>query len=162
MNWKLPVAALAAVSALALSLTPSAAQASQGRHGGHDLLRSDLTPSMPTDDPIDGVNPGGLPWVIGRGEARIRMNGRVDVRIEGLQIPFTDGTGTRNPVASINALVFCDGMMVADSGPQPLSVPGGDARFRVFLSVPSPCRHATLLISPTASGGAAFIASAVS
>ena len=162
MNWKLPVAVLAAVPALALTLTPSAASASQGRHAGHNLIRSDLTPSTPTDDPILGVNPGGLPWVIDRGEVRVRANGRMDVRIEGLQVPRADGTRD-NPVAMIDALVFCGGstMPVADSGPQPLSVPGGDARFRVFLRVPSTCDDATVLISPTASMGTAFIASAV-
>ena len=86
-----------AVPALALTLTPSAASAGQGRHGGHDLIRSDLTPSLPTDDPIVGDGPGSLPWIIDRGEVRVRMNGRMDVRIEGLQVPRADGTAD-NPV----------------------------------------------------------------
>jgi hypothetical protein len=43
-----------------------------------------------------------------------------------------------------------------------LSIPDGDARFRVFLDVPRTCDDATVLISPTASMGAAYIASAVS
>jgi hypothetical protein len=52
--------------------------------------------------------------------------------------------------------------MVADSGPMPLSIPAGDARFRVQLDVPRTCTDATVLISPSAAVGAAFIASAVS
>jgi hypothetical protein len=43
-----------------------------------------------------------------------------------------------------------------------LSVPEGDARFRVFLDVPRTCEDATVLISPSAAVGKAFIASAVS
>ena len=167
MYRKLSATLLGGVPALALALAPSAAFADQGNHGdhgkhaGHDLIRADLTPSLPTDDPILGVNPGGLPWVIDRGEVRIRTNGRADVRIEGLQVPRADGTRD-NPVAMIDVLLFCGGEQVADSGPQPLSIPAGDARFRVSLGARSTCEDATVLISPTASMGTAFIASAMS
>ena len=161
MYRKLTAALLGAVPALALALVPSSALADHGHHHGHDLIRMHLTPSLPTDDPIVGVNPGGLPWIIDRGEVRIRANGRTDVRIEGLQIPRADGTAD-NPVGMIDAVVYCDGEMVADSGPMPLSVPAGDARFRVQLDVPGTCVAATVLISPSTAVGAAFIASAVS
>ena len=161
MTRKLPAALLGTVPALALALAPSAAHADHGHHNGHDVIRMDLTPSLPTDDPILGVNPGGLPWVIDRGEVRIRTNGRADVRIEGLQVPRADGTRD-NPVAMIDVLLFCGGEQVADSGPQPLSIPAGDARFRVSLGARSTCEDATVLISPTASMGTAFIASAMS
>ena len=33
---------------------------------------------MPTDAPINMVNPGGLPWVLDRGQVRWRDNGRVE------------------------------------------------------------------------------------
>src|SRR3954447_13219415 len=85
-----PALLLGAVPALALAFAPSAAFADHGgheaggRHHGHDLIRSDLTPSLPTDDAINGVSPGGAPWQIDRGEVRVRNNGRTDVRIEGL------------------------------------------------------------------------------
>lgn len=160
MNWKHAVAIVAAVPALALTLAPSAAVADQGRHAGHDLIRSNLTPSLPTDDPIVGVGPGGLPWVLDRGEVRVRQSGRMDVRIEGLQVLRDDGTAD-NPVGMIDAVLYCGGAPVADSGPQPLSVPGGDAMFRVFLDVPPTCDAATVLISPSAAVGSAYIASAV-
>ena len=134
MKWKIPVVLVSAVAALALSLTPSAAFA---RHGGHNLIRADLTPSMPTDDPINGVPPGGLPWQISRGEVRVRESGRMDVRIEGLQIPRNGGAD--NPIPFIDAVLYCGGMQVADSGAKPMTVPGGDSRFRVHLMVPKRC-----------------------
>lgn len=161
MYRKLSAALLGAVPALALALIPSSALADSGHHSGHDLIRMDLTPAVPTDDPIVGVNPGGLPWVIDRGEVRIRPSGRLDVRIEGLQVPRADGTED-NPVAMVDAVVYSDGELVADSGPMPLSVPAGDARFRVQLDLPPTLDDATVLISPSAAVGQAFIASAVS
>ena len=94
MYRKLCAALLGAIPALALALVPSSAFADHGHHGGHDLIRMDLTPSMTTDDPIVGVNPGSLPWILDRGEVRLRQNGRMDVRIEGLQVPRADGTAT--------------------------------------------------------------------
>ena len=161
MYRKLSAALLGAVPALALALVPSSALADNGNHNGHDLIRMDLTPSLPTDDPIVGVSPGGLPWQIERGEVRVRPNGRTDVRIEGLQVPRADGTAD-NPVPMIDAVLYCGGEQVADSGAHPLSVPEGDARFRVFLDVPRTCEDATVLISASAAVGKAFIASAVS
>lgn len=159
LHSKLPVAMVGAAAALTLILMPAAAQAHQGRHHGHNLIRADLTPSLPTDPAINGVNPGSLPWVIDRGQVRWRDTGRVDVRIMGLQIPRNGGED--NPVGSIDAVLYCDGMMAADSGPQPLSIPDGDARFRVMVPTPSTCHDATVLISPSAAVGLAFIASAM-
>jgi hypothetical protein len=158
MNRTLPVALAGALPALALTLMPSAALA-HGDHHGHNLIRADFTPSLPTDAPINGVNPGGLPWVLDRGQVRWRDNGRVDVRLQGLQIPRNGGED--NPIASIDAVLYCDGMMAADSGPQPMSVPGGDARFRVTVATPSTCHDATVLISPSAAVNVAYIASAM-
>lgn len=146
----------AAVAAV-LALNPSPASADNGN--GHDLIREDLVPSLPTDQPINGVAAGGAPWVLDRGEVRVRPDGRMDVRIEGLQIPRNGGED--NPVASINAILYCSGLPAADSGAQPLSVPEGDARFRVFVDVPEHCDMATVLISPSAAVGRVYIASAV-
>jgi hypothetical protein len=137
-----------ATSALVLTFNPSAAVAHDGP--GHDLIRSGLTPSLPTDDAIDGVNPGGAPWVIEEGMVRVRASGRMDVRIEGLEIP-RNGT-VDNPVAHIHAVLYCSGAAVADSGAQPMTTgvgPGfGNARFRVMLAVPQTCADATVLIQP--------------
>jgi hypothetical protein len=150
------LAAVGACSVLALSLSPAAAFA----HGGDELIDANLTPSNIDDPPINGVAPGGAPWIIDRGQVRVREDGRMDVRIEGLQIPAADGSAS-NPVASINAVLYCGGMAVANSGGQPMSTPDGDARFRVQLQVPEDCDMASVLISPTALVGVRYIASAV-
>ncbi len=177
MYKKLSAALLGAVPALALTLVPSSAIADDGHHGhddhhghrhghhhghhhGHDLIRRHLTPSMPTDPAINGVNPGGLPWVLERGEVRVRANGRMDVRIEGLQVPRADGTAD-NPVPMVDAVVYSGRDQVADSGPMPLSVPDGDARFRVQLALPRHVHDVTVLISPSTAVGSAYIASAI-
>jgi hypothetical protein len=152
----------AAVAAVAAVTTPVAASAHDGGHdGGHDgdnLVRASVVPSLPTDAPIFGVKAGGAPWVLGRGEVRVREDGRTDVRLRGLQIPRADGTRD-NPVAMITASLYCDGMLAARSSAQPMSVPGGDARFRVWLAVPETCPMATVLINPAANP-AVYIASA--
>jgi hypothetical protein len=167
MSRKLPVALLGAVPALALALMPSSALADHGgddgghhhsHHGHHDLLRSRLVPAKPTDATINDVKPGSLPWVIRRGEVRVRANGRIDVRIRGLQVPRNGSAD--NPVPSIDAVVYSHGTMVADSGPEPLSVPDGNARFHTFVSLPRHVHDVTVLISPSSAVGAAFIASA--
>src|SRR5690349_22256960 len=86
-----------------VALSPSPALAGDG--GGDDLIRADLVPSLTTDPPINGVQPGGAPWVIDRGEVRVRDDGRMDVRIEGLQIPRVGSED--NPIASITAVLYC-------------------------------------------------------
>jgi hypothetical protein len=151
-----PALALACTaSALALVLTPVAVSA---HDSGDRLVEGRFTPSLPTDPPIAGVRAGGAPWVLGRSSVTLRENGRLDVRLVGLQIPRADGTKD-NTVGQITAGVFCGGTLAARSAPQPLTVPDGDARFRVWLDVPETCDMATVLISPAANAGV-YIASA--
>jgi len=158
-------AALLATVALALGATTAFAHDGGGdnhghgdkgqghRHGG-DVLRSDLFGSQvaPTGPVLFGVDPGGLPWVIARGEARVRRNGRVKVRVEGLVIPTPPQNGT-NPVSNIAASVYCGGTLVATTDPVPFS-PAGDARIDATLkaAVPSPCLAPAVLLNPAPGG----------
>jgi hypothetical protein len=157
MSRNTRLAMVGTFSVLALALSPAAALAD----GGDDVIDANLIPSNINDPKINGVSPGGAPWIIDRGEVRVRESGRMDVRIEGLQIPGAGTAPDANPVASIVAVLYCDGMQVADSGPHPMSVPGGDARFRVSLNVPDDCDMASVLISPNGRVGQVYIASAV-
>lgn len=154
MNAKARMGAVASAALLSLSVSTAPALASSP----HDVIRADLVPSQPTFGTVNGLVPGGAPWVLDRGEVRVRDDGRMDVRLEGFQIPRPDGTQD-NPVASITAVVYCAGTAVATSGPQALSVPGGDARFRVEgLALPETCDAPSVVISPTAAVGRAYIA----
>ena len=46
-----------------------------------------LAPSVPTDPPFHGVAAGGAPWVLDRGEVRVKANGELDLEVRGLVIP---------------------------------------------------------------------------
>src|SRR3954447_12417321 len=159
------LALIGAVSALALAISPSAALAHEGGHGhGHNAIKANFIPSR-GDGPMIGVfNPVGKPWILANGKVRVRENGRMDVRLRGLQIPELAGPGTPNvnPIGFINAVLLCGGVVAADSGQQPLSTPDGDARFRVMLAgVPKHCDMATVLISVPTAPTPTYIASAM-
>lgn len=144
------LALVGALSAFALAVGPGVALAHDGGDGDGDVVDSVLMPSTPGDTPtVAGTKAGGAPWVIDRGEVRVRASGRTDVRLEGFQVLRPDGTED-NPVPAITASLYCGGVLpaVAVSPLEPLSVPDGDARFRVWLDVPESCDMATVLINP--------------
>ena len=144
------LALVGALSALALAVSPGVALAQDGGDDGPDLVDSVVIPSTPGDTPtVAGTVAGGAPWVIDRGEVRVRASGRMDVRLEGFQVRAPDGTES-NPVPTITASLYCGGVLpaVAVSPLEALSTPDGDARFRVWLDVPESCDMATVLINP--------------
>src|SRR5215472_16468567 len=57
------------------------------QHGDGTVLSMSLAPSVPTDPTLLGAAAGGVPWVLRSGEARLRSDGRLTVRIRGLLIP---------------------------------------------------------------------------
>lgn len=117
---------------------------------GNAAFSSSLAPSLPTDPSIDGVNPGGVPWVIDRGTARVQANGRVRVEIEGLVIPTS---GTTGPVKTVSASVACAGGATATTNTVPLSS-GGDARIDDTVDLPSTCLAPVVLVHPNGGAGA--------
>jgi len=127
------------------TLVAPAASASNGssNSSGHTILRADLQGSMLDGPVIAGVHPGGAPWVVDEGFARVREDGRVRVRVEGLVIP---GTGT-GPVVTITATVVCNGMTVATTKSAPLSM-AGDARIDDTVWLPDHCRMPAVLVNP--------------
>ena len=157
-------AALLATVALALGATTAFAHDGGGdnhghgskghRHGG-DVLRSDVFGSQPAGPTLFLVKPGNAPWVIARGEARVRRNGRVKVRVEGLVIPTPPQNGT-NPISNIAATVFCGGTAVGTTPAVPFST-AGDARIDATLqtALPSPCLAPAVLLNPAPNGAVA-------
>jgi hypothetical protein len=126
------------------------------RHGGR-VLKSDLFGSNPlTGNPagfaLFGVNPGGAPWVIDNGEAKVKRDGRVKVEVEGLVIPTPPQSGT-NPLSNIAASVFCNGKLVGTTAAVPFST-DGDAEIDATLTtpIPNPCLVPAVLLNPAPGG----------
>jgi len=153
---------LVGLTTLALALMAAVGASAHDGHGKSDdqhanaMFSSSLAPSVPTDPAIGGVNPGGVPWVIDRGTARVQADGRVRVRIDGLVIPVAHGTfpaGTALPVTTVSASVSCAGGATATTGSVPLSA-DGDARIDDTVDLPSTCLAPVVLVHPNAGAGA--------
>ncbi len=127
---------------------------------GAPLIDESLAPSQPTDPMLHGVFPGSLPWVLKRGEVRLKRDGKLDLQVKGLVIPVAPFTGTPGPVTKISASLYCG----ADSNTAPADttqeVPisrKGDARIRdMHFAVPATCLAPVILVHPTLSTGEAM------
>ena len=149
----IPVAAVAALAALALTPSPALAR-------GHSILRADLVGSMPApaSPAIAGINPGGAPWVNGPSSVRVREDGRISVMITGLVIPPPRGNNT-NPVASVVATLVCDDMVRSSTAPFALNT-AGDGSTSTRISGTHRCEDPVVLIQP-AGNRTVYIASAM-
>jgi hypothetical protein len=128
-----------------------------GKGNGNTLLRSTLAPSVPGDPTFHGVNPGGAPWVLQRGEVRLKRNGQFRLRLQGLVIPNPPGDNTPGPVTTVNASLYCgadsDTAAVATTGQVPISRQG-DANINTTISVPATCLAPLILVHPNGIAGA--------
>lgn len=137
--------AVAAGATLAVGLL--AATPALAHDGGETLVQGALVGSnpAPASPPIAGINPGAAPWVNDPSFARVREDGRTDVRINGLIIP----TRGSNPIPSVVATLVCGDAVVGSTAPFPLS-PEGDGSTRDQLVVPAECEDGLVLIQPAA------------
>jgi hypothetical protein len=147
----LSVAALAGSAAGGVS---ALGHEDHGRHNGRTLLQSSLAPSVLSDPPIHSVIRGGAPWVLDRGQVRLRQDGRLRLSVRGLIIPTLGNAG---PVTSISASLYCgadgDPAAVATTMSAPLSQQGnGTIRDRITL--PAKCLAPIILVHPNGLGGA--------
>jgi len=147
----------AGLAAAVLAAGAATALADDG--GRKTVLDSHVFGSQPNGPVLFKVNPGGAPWVIGNGEAEVRSDGRVKVRVEGLVIPTPPQNGT-NPLPQISATVYCNGAAVASTAPVPFSA-DGDARIdqRLATPLPSPCLVPAVLLNPNANAAVYIAAS---
>ena len=97
--------------------------------------------------PIRGINGGGLPWMIGGASGELKANGHLEIAVAGLVFAAGPNTGS-NTVPSFRAVVSCitsDGSVVNVATPPfpastgPASSGGGDAAFEGDLALPQPC-----------------------
>jgi hypothetical protein len=146
-----------AAAATGVAASTASGSGAQSRHG--NLFRSALIGRPEAADlnvAIRGVSPGGAPWTIDRGTARVAGNGRVRVSVDGLLITGT-GTaldGTTGPVANVVASVTCDGTAptIVSTGAVPLS-PNGDARIDQQVALPTTCLAPIVLVRANSSSG---------
>jgi hypothetical protein len=138
---------IAALATVAVAIGATSAFAKDG-NDNTAVLQSALFGSMPTGPTLFGVKPGGAPWVISRGDATARRNGRLSLRIEGLVIPTAPQNGT-NPLNFLAATVYCNGSAAGTTDPVAFST-AGDARIDTTLAkpLPSPCLAPAVLINP--------------
>jgi hypothetical protein len=130
-----------------------------GRHRGQTLFRATLAPSVPSDPVLHGVAPGGLPWVLDSGQARLRHDGRLSVRVRGLVLPGPPGNGTPGPITTVNASLYCGAdttAAAATTATVPLSS-AGDARIDERVTLPAKCLAPVVLVHPNG-GATAYIA----
>jgi len=113
------------------------------------LLTTSLAPSVPSDPTLNGVKPGGLPWVIGHGAFALFGHDLV-VLIRGLIIPEL---GTPGPVTTVEASVYCANETTAAATTQSVSISaGGNARIVARVTLPSLCLSPAVLINPNGAG----------
>ena len=148
---------MAAVAGLSLMLAVGAAgkhpgKAKQGQRHGAPLIKESLAPSQPSDPTFHGVGPGGAPWVLGRGEVRVKRSGKLRLRVKGLVIPVAPGNGTPGPVNTISASLYCGAdsdTTAADTSQQVPISRKGNARIRDrSFTVPSTCLAPVILVHP--------------
>ena len=119
---------------------------------GAQPLRSGPAPNV-----VQGVNPGGLPWVISRLSADVSTDGQI--RVDGRGLLLAGGNNIATPGGqSVRARLICAGVP-HDSDLVPLDA-RGDFRITGFLNPfpPSPCNSPVLLI---VSGGGNWFAAGI-
>lgn len=117
--------------------------------GGRALLEQTLAPSVPTDPMLNGNAAGGAPWVLRRGEAKLRGDGTLRVEVRGLVIPVAPGNGTPGPVVTVSASLYCGGSATAQgTTPQAPISRAGDAVMAGPVPVPAKCLAPTALVHP--------------
>jgi hypothetical protein len=124
-----------------------------GRHHGRTVLGSTLAPSVPADPMIHGVAAGGAPWVLTRGDVRLRADGRLRANIRGLVIPPPTGNGTTGPVTTVKASLYCgaDSTAAVGSTASVPITPAGNARIDGQVALPAKCLAPVVLINPNGS-----------
>jgi hypothetical protein len=122
------VLALAFVAVLAVGNVASTVA------GGPKVLDATMTGIPTAGLTLDRVIGGGSPWVLDEGHARLFVDGRLEVQIEGLVL----ASSHTNPVASGHAIVTCNGGPAATTDNVPFS-PDGNAEVEATVTLPSPC-----------------------
>ena len=117
-----------------------------------------------TQNPIRGINGGGLPWTIASAQGELSTSGKLEIQVQGLVLATGPNAG-KNPIASFRAIVSC---LKSDATPENVttdpfpattgaaSAGGGNAKIEANLTLPQPCIAPIVFV--TNPGGAWFAA----
>jgi hypothetical protein len=141
------VAAAVVVTAGLVGAPAAFANSGHSGGGGRTILSAELAGSLTTDPVLfQTAAPGGADWVIRDGDARLRRDGRLDVRVDGLVLTSTGA----NPVTQLAASVACNGAVVATTAVVPFST-AGDAKIHARVALPQRCIAPVVLLNPRGS-----------
>lgn len=147
------LAALLTLVGMAAAVSPGAvAKDGRDRVKVPKIMEFDTMVGVPatftgTQQPIRGINGGGLPWTVGGVSGELKANGHLEIAVAGLVFAAGPNTGS-NTVSSFRAVVSClaiDGSVVNVATPPfpastgPAASGGGDAAFEGDLALPQPC-----------------------
>jgi hypothetical protein len=111
-----------------------------------------------SQNPIRGINGGGLPWAISAATGELKTDGKLEIDVVGLVFAAGPNVG-RNTVPNFRAIVSClksdgtvenvmTGLFPATLGPA--AEGGGNASIEADLELPSPCIAPIIFVtSPT-------------
>jgi hypothetical protein len=117
----------------AATTTTTAAAAATGTEIASNLV------ACPTGRSIGEVPSCGKVWKLSSGSATLNKAGQLDVQVRGLVLDDASTgqyNGTPDGVDAVAAALMCDGKVVAQTQPVPLS-PAGDASIRASFPVSS-------------------------
>lgn len=115
-----------------------------------------------SQNPIRGINGGGLPWDIGASFGELKANGKLEISINGLVFSAGPNTG-KNTIPAFRAIVSCltadGGVVNVTTDPFPATIGaasegGGNAEIEAMLDLPQPCIAPIIFV--TSPGGAWF------
>ncbi len=105
-----------------------------------------------TQNPIRGINGGGLPWMLTSASGELSASGRLEVKVRGLVLAAGPNAG-KNPIPSFRAIVSCLGSdgsvqnVMTDPFPATMT---GNAKIEATVALPQPCIAPIVFVtSPT-------------
>lgn len=125
------------------------------------ILEFDTMIGLPTaltgnQNPIRGINGGGLPWAIGPTKGELKKDGKLELKVQGLVFSAGPNTG-KNTIPAFRAIVSCltqeGAVQNVMTDPFP-ATEDGNAKIEARLDLPAPCLAPIIFV--TSPGGAWF------
>jgi hypothetical protein len=156
--------AVAIVGLALVAIAPGAGSAGPPKVLEFDTMVAVVGPYVGAANPIRGVPGGGLPWAIDEGEGKLRVDGTLEVKVQGLVLAAGDAVGT-NPIANFRAIVSCQ--TISGAAATVTNVPtglfpateSGDSKIEATVDLPSPCFAPIVFV--TSPGGSWFAVTGV-